>query len=265
MLAIFREQLSSSMSVGKPILSRLSGIEVKGRFAAPSRLGGVFCALGLAVSLSASAKDASSVAIVLFDGPKGAAYIQVTGITLNGKTELRICDGVPKMDKSAYNALPRAQLSGAASLARGADGVLKLTVDAKPMCVVPANLKFDKSPELTPAEAAEQAVLRGIPVSSSLTDPALPAFKAGVQLVFIAAPDSELADYLRAQRANSIDDWQEFLLRYPASIRAASARNSMAGIHERAAEAAFSQYEKLAASGQHDPALLKRAYAGAQA
>jgi hypothetical protein len=252
------------MNFGKFILSRFSGLVLKDRVAVPVCLRTLMAGMLLGASLSASAKDASPVAIALFDGPKGAAYVQITGITLNGKTELRVCDGVPKIDKKTYDALPRTQLSGAASLARGADGVLTLTVDAKPVCVVPANLKFDKSPELTPADAAEQAVLQGIPVSSSLPDAGLPAFKPGVQLVFVAAPDAELAEYLRAQRANSISDWQEFLLRYPASNRVTPVRNAMAKIHEQAAEAAFAEYQKSAAARQPEMAALKRAYAGAQ-
>jgi hypothetical protein len=253
------------MIFGKSILSRFSGVVLKDRAAVRVCLRTLSAGMLLGASLCASAKDTSPVAIALFDGPKGAAYMQITGITLNGKTELRVCDGVPKIDKKTYDVLPRTQLSGAASLTRGADGVLTLIVDAKPLCVVPANLKFDKSPELTPADAAEQAVLQGTPVSSSGTDAGLPVFKPGVQLVFVAAPDAELAEYLRAQRADSINDWQEFLLRYPASNRVTAVRGAMAKIHEQGAEAAFAQYQKSAATRQPEMAALKRAYAGAQA
>src|SRR5579871_4343218 len=165
--------------------------------------------------LAAAAKDAPSTAIVLFDGPQGATYVQVTGITLNGKTEVRDCDGVTQFDKKAYNALPRMTFQGATLLQRGQDGVLRLTVNDKPVCVVPNNLKFDKKPELTSAEAADQAALQGVvyPPSSA----AIPALQAGVQVVFVSAPDVELADFLRAQRANTILDWKDFLARYPAS------------------------------------------------
>ncbi len=265
MLAILRENnLSSIMSQGKPILSRVSGAVLKSRCAARVSAR-AFLAMFFAVSISAPARDASPAAIALFDGPRGAAYVQITGLTVNGKTELRICDGVPKLDKRTYDALPRTQLAGAASLARGADGVLTLTVDAKPVCVVPANLKFDKAPELTPAEAAEQAVLQGTPVSSSGPDLGLPAFKPGVRLVFVPAPDAELAEYLRVQRANSVSEWQDFLQRYPSSSRAADARNALAGLHEHEAEKAFTQYQKLAPAQKPDLALLKQAHAEAQA
>jgi hypothetical protein len=253
------------MNFRKFILSRFSGFVLKDRVAVRVCLRTWLAGMLLGASFCASAKDASPVAIALFDGPKGAAYVQITGITLNGKTELRVCDGVPKIDKKTYDALPRTQLSGAASLARGADGVLTLTVDSKPVCVVPANLKFDKSLELTPADAAEQAVLQGTPVSSSLPDAGLPAFKPGVQLIFVPAPDAELAEYLRAQRASSITDWQEFLLRYPVSSRVTAVRNAMAKIHEQGAEAAFAQYQKSKAARPPEMTALKTAYAGAQA
>ena len=190
--------------------------------------------------------------VALFDGTEGAAYVQLVGMTLNGKTEVRLCDGVSRFDKSAYNSLPRAPFTGASSLQRGADGVLTLTVDAKTICVVPSNLKFDKKPELTPAEAAEQAVLQGTPVSSSAPDAAMPALKPGVQLVFVSAPDVELADFLRAQRANTVKGWQEFLGRYSSSKYLAGARNAMAGIHQQDADAAFAQYQKSTSAGKQD-------------
>src|SRR5262249_1477995 len=163
------------------------------------------------------------------------------GLTLNGKTELRICDGVPKIDKRAYDALPRTPLTSLTSLERGSDGVLTAVVNGKSSCVVPSNLKFDKSPELTPAGAAEQAILQGLAVSSSEPGLGLPEFKPGVQVVFVPAADVELAEFLRAQRSKSINAWREFLARHPASVRVPDARNAMAEIHQRAAVAAFAQ------------------------
>lgn len=263
MLAIPPSTTFSAMSLRKPNLSNLFAVvSQRWMFA---RVGWSFIVIAAFVGASpvVSAKDAPA-AIALFDGPKGAAYVQITGPTLNGKTELRVCDGVAKIDKKAYDALPRIQLTGATSLSRGADGVLTLTADSKSLCVVPSNLKFDKNPELTPAEAAEQAVIQGTAVESSVADTALPAFKPGVQLVFVAAPDSDLAEYLRAQRANSIADWQEFLNRYPGSAHLPAAHHAMAEIHERTADTAFAQYRKSTAAAKPDLALLKQSYVTAQ-
>src|SRR5215831_343897 len=148
MLGISREKNPSFiMSLRKPILSRLSRVVVEGSILARICLHIVLLAILLAPSFAVPG-NVPATAIVLFDGPKGAAYIQVTGLTLNGKTELRICDDAPKIDKRAYDMLPRIQLAGATSLERGSDGVLTLIVNAKPACVVPSNLKFDKITEL---------------------------------------------------------------------------------------------------------------------
>ena len=226
------------------------------------------CCLAVVLLLGASittyAKDASLTAVVLFDGPQGAAYVQITEAALNGKVEVRGCDGVSRLDKSTYNALPRASLAGANSLQRGADGVLRLTANGKSVCVIPSNLKFERSVELTPAEAAEQAVIRGTPVSASPRDAMLPAFKPGVQLVFVAAPDVELADFLRAQRANTVSDWEDFLTRYPSSTRRASAQDAIAGFHQQKAEAAFAQYQNSSGAKGPDIAMLRQSYMEAQ-
>src|SRR5215470_15170334 len=158
--------------------------------------------LFLLLCISAAAKDTPVSAIVLFDGPNGPAYVQVSNLTLNNKTEVRVCEGVAKFDKRAYDALPRMQLAGATSLERTSAGALALTADSKATCVVPSNLRFDRNAELTPADAAEQAFLQGTLVGADAAA-GLPAFKPGVKLVFVAAPDAELAEYLAAQRANT--------------------------------------------------------------
>ncbi|HSZ62011.1 MAG TPA: hypothetical protein VK828_09440 [Terriglobales bacterium] len=215
--------------------------------------------LMVGASITACAKDAPLTAVVLFDGPQGAAYVQITDATLNGKIEVRSCDGISKLDKNTYNGFPRASLAGASSLQRGADGVLTLTVNGKSVCVVPTNLKFERNVELTPAAAAEQAMIHGTPVSSSPRDAIIPGFKPGVQLVFVAAPDVELADFLRAQRANRLRDWEDFATRYPSSDRRSSAQNAIAGFHQLAAEAAFAQYRSLSGAKKQDFALLRQA------
>jgi hypothetical protein len=221
--------------------------------------------LVVAASVTTYAKDASLTAVVLFDGPQGAAYVQITEAMLNGKTEVRICDGVSRLDKNTYNGLPRATIAGANSLQRGTDGVLTLTANGKSVCVVPSNLKFERTAELTPAEAAEQAVIRGTLVPSSARDALIPPFKPGVKLVFIAAPDVELADFLRAQRANTIRYWEDFLTRYPSSEHRPSAQNAVAGFHQETAEAAFAQYRSSSGANTQDIAPLRQSYLEAQA
>lgn len=222
-----------------------------------------FFALLLLASTAIVAKAPLSTAIILFDGPNGPAYVQAMGITVNGKTELRVCDAVEKFDKRAYDILPRIQLAGATSLERMADGALTLTMDGKQICVVPANLKFEKNAELTPAQAADQAVIQGTPVSTAQV--VLPEFKPGVRLVFVPAPDADLAEFLRTQRANSISEWQEFLHRFPSSAHAAEARTALADLHQRGAQAAFARYQDSAAAHKPNLVFLKQASAQAHA
>jgi hypothetical protein len=250
------------MSLRKLILSRLSRLS-KGAVVRLYRR--LYWLPVLAASLCAAAKDAPLTAIILFDGPEGAAYVQVNGIALNGKSELRICDGVARISKRNYDTLLRTQISSGASLERGTDGTLSLIQDNKSTCVVPANLKFDKSPEFTPGEAAEQTTLQGLVVSSSTPGLTIPPLKKGVKLVFVTAPDPELGEYLRARRANSPAAWEEFLARHPASVRTADARHALAEMRQHVADSAFSDYQKLAAAGKPDLGLLKQAYAEARA
>jgi hypothetical protein len=216
-------------------------------------------------SVACLAKDAASAAIVLFDGEHGPAYIQLTAVTLNGKAEGRVCDEVPTFDRTAYNGLARVSLVGASSLQRGTDGVLKLTVNGVAVCIVPSNLKFDRKPQLTPAEAADQAVLQGTPFPASTAASAIPTLKPGVQVFFVAAPDSDFADFLRAQRANTVKDWQDFLGQHPSSQRAADAQKSIAALHETAAEMAWGQYQRSGTAGNRDLAMLRQAGLEAQA
>ncbi len=218
------------------------------------------CLVLLAVAVvPAFAKEATVNAIMLFDGPTGPAYVHVTGVLINGKTELRVCDAATKFDKRAYDAMPRAQIVGAASLERNADGVLLLTTGNAPaVCVVPSNLKFDKTASFSPVEAAEQGVLQATVLAPTGQDGgALPAFKPGVKLVFVTAPDTELAEYLRAQRANTIAGWRDYLVRYNGDTHANDARNALASIFMQGAEQAFSEYHRQ--GGLRDFPHLKQA------
>src|SRR5215467_7988941 len=94
--------------------------------------------LAMLLATSGSAKENPVNAIALFDGPSGPAYVQITGLTLNGKSELRVCDGVPRLNKTAYDGLLRVQLANGTALERNADGVLMMSMNPKPVCVVPS-------------------------------------------------------------------------------------------------------------------------------
>ena len=67
------------------------------------RLSAVTLLCCFAASLQAA--NTRMTAIALFDGSDGPAYVQISGVTLNGKTELRMCDGVTKIEKRNYDLL----------------------------------------------------------------------------------------------------------------------------------------------------------------
>jgi len=195
----------------------------------------------------ASAKEAPLNAIVLYDTEKGPAYLQVTDLLINGKAELRTCSTGQRIDKSAYGRLPKVTLAGATLLERTADGLI-LTKDSGPICVVPVNLKFEKDAAYTPAELADKAILQGRTAASPSGDQGLPTFGAGVKVVFVAAPDVDLAEYLLAQRTNTIVEWQDYLARYGDSPHASPAKDSLASLLVKDGEDHLSAYRRSVSS-----------------
>jgi hypothetical protein len=211
------------------------------------------------VALSSYAKDAPLSAVVLYNAPGGPAYVQVTGVTLNGKTELRVCDGVTTVDKHGYDAMPRVQIKLASVLERTAEGTLLLSLDGgKPVCVLPNGIKFDKATEFTPAQAADQTLILGVAVQSSAQAAEIPALTPGTQINFVAAPDTELAEYLRAQRAQSAALWQDYLKRFPASAHSAQARQGLATLLVQTADSSMAEYYRSAQADAPRLGLLKQ-------
>lgn len=207
------------------------------------------------------AKEAPLNAIELYNGPNGsAAYVQIAEFLVNGKAEMKACGSDEKIDKSAYSKLTKVLLAGATSMQRGADGVLTLTRDSVATCVVPANLKLEKNEGSTPAELAELAVVQGRVVSSSpagVTAP--PPLSRGVQIQFVAAPDEELAEYLRAERANSAPGWLDYLGKYRTSTHSSDAKQSLAALLAKEGEDHLAAYRKSTATGTPAYSELKSA------
>ena len=105
-------------------------------------------------------KDVPLLGIELFDGPNGAAFVQVSELLINGKAEVRSCGGASQINKSNYGKLVKIPLNSAVtSLERDAQGTMNLTRGGAAECVVPSNLKFEKDESLTPAQARGQGRL----------------------------------------------------------------------------------------------------------
>ncbi len=226
----------------------------------------VLCGLIAIVLLSSlprpsiGAKEAPLNVIELYDGPNGAAYLQIAEFMINGKAEVRACGGMEKIDKSAYSKLAKISLAGASTLERGADGVMTLTRDSVPTCVVPSNLKLEKNEGSTPAELAELAVAQGRVVASSPAGVDAPQpIKRGVKIQFVVTADTELAEYLRAERANSIPGWQDYLGRYPAATHSGQAKQSLAALLVKEGEDYLAAYRKSVGTATPAYAELKTA------
>ena len=222
----------------------------------------------LAILLTVSAvpavhsKDVPITAIELYDGPNGAAFVQLTGFLINGKAEVRGCTGVAQINKSNYGKLPKITLnSSITSLERDAKGTMMVSHGAEPECVVPTNLKFEKDETLTPAQLADRAALSGQVLSSSVQGvTTIPPFKPTVKIVFVPAPDTELAEYLRADRAHSVAQWQDYLARYPKAAHTDTAKQGLAALLLNDGNGALAAYRNSAASSSPAYAQLRNAF-----
>jgi hypothetical protein len=207
-----------------------------------------FLCLGLP-SAEAASKEASLIAIEIYDGPNGPAYLQLGDVLINGRAEMRSCAGCPEtVDKSVYNKLEKLLLGPGGVLERGSDGALRYSLNGgATMVVAPATVKFEHNAAYTLSELGDLAVVTATPLAPS-NEPSLAApLKKGAKLVFLAAPDVELAEYLRAQRAGNISGWQGYLSKFPAATHSADAKTALAALFVHAGEAALKAYEQSAA------------------
>lgn len=201
------------------------------------------------------AKEAGLTAIELYNGPGGAAYVQLTNVLISTKIEMRVAAAPNKpLDHGAFDKLDKIAMSAGGTLERGSDGVLRYTpADGKTVIVVPANAKFPHGAFLTPALLASEVELRGEPAGS------VQQLDRGVKLVFVEAPDQELAEYLRAVRASNIPGWQAYLQKYPAAKHVQDAKTRLGRLYAGAGQAALDIYTKTAASTSPDYSSLKSA------
>jgi hypothetical protein len=222
-----------------------------------------FICLGL-FGTRAMAKEPSLTAIEIYDGPSGASYVQLSEVLINGKAEMRECSQcqAAAIDKGAYGKLQRFTLAPGGVLERGADGMLRYSFNhAAAVVVAPMNVKFEHG-GYSASELADRAGLTGIAVESA-EGPGGSAqpIKKGVKLVFVSAPDVELAEFLRAERASKIPVWQNYLSKFPGSAHSAEAKTGLALLFCEAGEAALNVYDKSAASASPSYSDLKNAKA----
>ncbi len=191
------------------------------------------------------AKTVGLTAIEIYPGSGGQSFVQIADFVLNGKNEVYLCTDGAGIDKSAYHKLAKVALAPGMSLERDNKGVLTLIrgTDA-PACSVPGNLKLDKG-DYSLSDLVDKAVLEGriLPGSQQLVTQ-IPPLKPGVKLVFVAAPDLELAEYLRAERAGDASAWRGFLGKYSTGQYSSNARKTLAQLYVQAGTSAFQAFEK---------------------
>src|ERR1035438_3750165 len=118
----------------------------------------------------ASAKEASLTAIELYDGPSGAAYVQLADVLINGKAEMRDCSSFQAgaVDKSSYGKMGKVMLGAGGVLERGDDGVMRYSAGpGRSVCVAPANARFERGGSYSLSDLAHQAVLHGNPIGGA--------------------------------------------------------------------------------------------------
>lgn len=211
--------------------------------------------------LASHAKTVGLTAIEVYPAPNGQAYLQLTDLVLNTKNEIYLCGGAASFDKSAYHKLAKVALGAGMSLESDAKGVLMMSngTDA-PACAVPGNLKLEGSGPFSASDLAAKGLIEARVIPGS--DPAQTQpvqFKAGVMLVFVAAPDQEFAEYLRAGRAGDIPGWKDYLGKYASGAHSAAARKSLAALYVPIGNADLKAYQGSKGGSDPDFAKLKEA------
>ena len=228
--------------------------------AAALRAALVLVFLSVAVA-GAWAKDAPITGVMLSGAGDSMTYAQVTGFLVNGKTELRACNGTGGIDKSAYKNLAKVNLTSLKSLERLADGsMVAESAEGASTCVVPSNFKFEKDGLMTPADLAEKSAYTGQVVGSSPAGvTALPPFAPGVKLVFVTASDSELAQYLLAQRADTMASWQTYLGLYAAGAHLTPAKAGLVALFVKDGSSKLNVYKSSSVTAAPTYGALKDA------
>jgi len=202
----------------------------------------------LAMAVFSSAKEKSLTAILLYEGPSGPAYEQLTDVTLNGKTEVYVCSKESKLDNSGYRKLPRTSLANGLELQRDSDGALVMKTTEGLTCIAPENLKIDKNTQLTPKDLADRTGLQATVLAKSVNSiETIPELKGNFKLYFAPANDTELAEYLRAAHWHTIDLLRMYTMQYPNGAHIGEVRQTLAGIVTTNAESELAAYMKSVA------------------
>jgi hypothetical protein len=209
-----------------------------------------FCRTSVAVVLlgllsgPVFAKTPELSAIEVYPTADAQGYVQIAGFTLNAKNEVHLCNGAQTIGKNNYGKLAKITLTAGMSLERAKNGVLLLSRGGQPECVVPGNLKLERAEGETPSELAEKALLQGQIVSKSVNaSESIPPLAPGVKIVLVTTLDTELAEFLLAQRSSKIGAWQSYLAKYPSAQHAGEAKAALAVLEVQDGQTALAAYQ----------------------
>jgi hypothetical protein len=216
--------------------------------------------LGLWSGSAIAAKAPELSAIEVYPSGDARAYVQIAGFTLNQKNEVHLCGGEQSITKNSYGKLPRITLTPGMSLERDANGVLLLTRGGAPECVVPANLKLEKAEGSTPSELADKTELQGQVVARSISSAeGIPPIVPGVKIVLLAAPDTELAEFLLAQSTGTLASWKSYLSKYPSGPHSTEAKAALNHLYVQQGQASLASYQASLKAGQPNYSDLQAA------
>jgi hypothetical protein len=222
--------------------------------------------LGLSSGSAFAAKAPELSAIELYPTGDSQAYVQISGFTLNGKNEVHLCTGAQSINKNSYGKLPKLTLAPGWSLERAKDGVLLLNRGGAPECVVPANLKLEKAEGATPSELADKTDLQGQVVAKSTGSAGtIPPVTPGVKIVLVSTLNTELAEFLLAERSATIAEWKSYLGKYPGGPHAGEAKAALAVLYTQDGQTALATYQASLKAGQPNFGKLQAAKSGLDA
>ena len=220
----------------------------------------LFACIALLPGPFAYAKTAKLTAIEVYPAGNDQNVIQIADFILNGKNEVYLCSDAKAVDKREYHKLSQITLSAGMSLERNTQGILMLSNAPRSGCVVPGNLKLENGDALSLSNLAEKAIIEGTilpganpPVSQ------IPALKPGVLIVFVASPDAELGNYLRAKRQGDIPGWKQYLASNATGAHVQDARKSLSALYQQQATKSFHAWKLSVESGHLEFAQLKDA------
>ena len=211
------------------------------------------------------AKDLGASGVFLFQGPNGPAYVQFNGLLVNGKMELRACGSPTVIPKSEYHGYSKLSFASLYSLERMQDGSMTAVFNGSPSeCVLPGNYKWDKENELSVKELIDKSTFQAqIAASDPPGRAIMPVFAPGDKIYFVSSTDVELAEFLRAGWAPSIDLWHAYLAKFSSAAHLSEAKKSLEGLLVADGNDKLAAYRKTAAATP-DYDLLKNAFLRAQ-